>query len=51
VGELWWFDLSAFSSAYKWTFFKTNPKGLPFVGMFWQGCRFAPTPALPKDQA
>ena len=29
----------------------TNPKGLHFYGGLWQGCRFAPTPALPKDQA
>ena len=28
----------------------TNPKGLHFCGGLWQGCRFAPTPALPKDQ-
>jgi len=24
---------------------------LHFCGGLWQGCRFAPTPALPKDQA
>ena len=43
--------LSVYLHAYMRTVLKDQPYGVALGGASWQGCRFAPTPALPKDQA